>query len=191
MRLNLTLPLPVSINDLYINQYVWDARIRKRVPTGKRILSKEGEKVKKQIIVAASNQIKNQEWDYEFTKVHYLYMDTQIYFNRKGRDDNNIYKLNNDALEKIVYDNDSRVLTRTQRILYDKKNPRVELTFTPVEYIGIFDNEKSYIEFLENCKTCSRYKRNCSILKAATEGYVQDEIDEGNCFKYKQTKINE
>ncbi|MEK4427638.1 hypothetical protein MHB54_00110 [Paenibacillus sp. FSL M7-0802] len=191
MRLNLTLPLPVSINVLYINQYVWDARIRKRVPTGKRILSKEGEKVKKQIIVAASNQIKTQEWDYEFTKVHYLYMDTLIYFNRKGRDDNNIYKLNNDALEKIVYDNDSRVLTRTQRILYDKKNPRVELTFTPVEYIGIFDNEETYIEFLENCKTCSRYKRNCSILKAATEGYVQDEIDEGNCFKYKQTKINE
>ncbi|KAF6630687.1 RusA family crossover junction endodeoxyribonuclease [Paenibacillus sp. EKM208P] len=191
MRLNLTLPLPVSINDLYINQYVWDAKIRKRVPTGKRILSKEGEKVKKQIIDAASNQIKTQEWDYEYTKTHYLYMDTLIYFNRKGRDDNNIYKLNNDALEKIVYDNDSRILTRTQRILYDKKNPRVELTFTPVEYIGIFDNKETYIEFLENCKTCSRYKRNCSILKAATEGYVQDEIDEGSCFKYKQTKINE
>ncbi|MET3209612.1 UNVERIFIED_CONTAM: Holliday junction resolvase RusA-like endonuclease [Paenibacillus sp. PvR008] len=189
MKLNLTLPLPVSINDLYINQYVWDVRIRKRVPTGKRILSKEGEKVKEQITVAASEQIKSQPWDYEYTKTHYLYMDTLIYFNRKGRDDNNIYKLNNDALEKIVYDNDSRVLTRTQRILYDKKNPRVELTFTPVEYIGIFDNEKSYIKFLEKCKTCSRYKRNCSILKAATEGFVQEEIDdERKCFKYKQTK---
>ncbi|KAF6620613.1 RusA family crossover junction endodeoxyribonuclease [Paenibacillus sp. EKM102P] len=191
MKLTLKLPLPVSINDLYINQYVWNPKSKTRVPSGKRILSKEGEKVKEKIIEAAKDQVSNQMWDYEYTMNHYLYMDSIIYFNRKGRDDNNIYKLNNDALEKIVYDNDSRVLTRTQRILYDKKNPRIELTFSPVEYIGIFDNEETYIEFLENCKTCSRYKRNCSILKAATEGYVQDEIIEGNCFKYKRAKVNE
>ncbi|MFI2856966.1 RusA family crossover junction endodeoxyribonuclease [Paenibacillus sp. JSM ZJ436] len=187
----LILPLPVSINDLYINQYTWDAKIKKRVPTGKRILSKEGERVKGLIEEAAKEQIAQQDWDYEYTKNHYIYMDSLIYFNRKGRDDNNIYKLNNDALEKIVYDNDSRVLTRTQRILYDKTNPRIELSFKPVEYIGVFDDKDSYEKFLGNCKTCSRYKRNCSILNAAIEGFIQEEISDGLCAKYKQTKMKE
>ncbi|WP_240636872.1 hypothetical protein [Paenibacillus silvae] len=188
MKLYLKLPLPVSINDLYINQYTWNPKTKKRVPTGKRILSKEGEKVKKEIIEAATDQVSQQEWDYEYTKTHYLYMDSIIYFNRKGRDDNNIYKLNNDALEKIAYDNDSRILTRTQRILYDKKNPRVELVFTPVEYIGIFDNEQIYGDFVKRCEGCSRYKRNCSILKAAKEAFIQDEIVNNVCSSFKEMR---
>lgn len=178
MRIKLVLPLPISINDLYINQYTWNPKSRSRLPTGKRILSPQGEKVKQQIIDSATEQMKHLEWDYEYTKTHYLYMDSYITFNRKGRDDNNIYKLNNDALEKIVYDNDSRILTRTQRILYDKKNPRVELEFYPVEYIGIFDNVEESEKFINKCKTCKRHKRNCSILNAALDGFVQDEIDD-------------
>lgn len=188
------MPLPTSINDLYINQYIWDPVARRRVPSGKRILSKEGEKVKEQIIKAAKEQIKGQDWDYEYTKENYVYMDSYIYFNRKGRDDNNIYKLNNDALEKIVYDNDSRILTRTQRIRYDKKRPRVELVFSPVDYIGIFENENQYNKFLQKCEDCRRHKRNCSILKAAIDGFIQDEIDQdyvcSSFIKIKNNKVS-
>lgn len=186
MRIRLVLPLPISINDLYINQYTYDPKARKRVPTGKRILSKDGERVKQEIIDSATEQISNLEWDYEYTKTHYLYMDSYIFFNRKGRDDNNIYKLNNDALEKIVYDNDSRILTRTQRILYDKNNPRVELEFYPVEFVGIFDDVKESEIFINKCKTCKRHKRNCSLLNAALDGFVQEEINEDKvCSAYK------
>lgn len=189
MRVKLILPLPISINDLYINQYVWDVKARKMVPSGKRILSKDGERVKQEIINSATEQMSKFEWDYEYTKTHYLYMDSYIFFNRKGRDDNNIYKLNNDALEKIVYDNDSRVLTRTQRILYDKKNPRVELEFYPVEFVGIFDNEDESEAFINKCMTCKRYKRNCSILNAALDGFIQDDINEDKiCNTYSPTK---
>ena len=189
MSLKLILPLPTSINDLYVNEYKWNPIKKMRVPTGARVMSSQGEKVRKQIVEAATSQLSNQIWDYEYTKNHYVFMDAIIFFNRLGRDDNNIYKLNNDALEKIVYDNDSRVLTRTQRIYYDKEKPRVELTFTAVNYIGIFDNQNELDTFEDRCKTCMRYKNNCSILVAAKEARIQEEIDDKNCLKFKEIKI--
>lgn len=185
MQLKLTLPLPVSINKLYINQFSYNPKSRSHTPTGKRIMSAEGKKVKQQIISETKKQMKTQEWDYELMKTTYLYLDTYIYMNRLGRDDNNIYKLLNDSLEKIVYDNDSRILTRTQKILIDSENPRVEVELRPVEYIGIFENEELLHKFENKCLGCKRYKRNCSILKKAKEGRIQEEISEELvCSKY-------
>ncbi|MGD6876993.1 RusA family crossover junction endodeoxyribonuclease [Bacillus infantis] len=189
MELNFTLPLPTSLNALYINKFGYNPKTKTRIPTGQRILSKEGEKTKQEIIDAATDQLKGQPWSYEYTEENYIYMDTIIYFNRKGRDDNNIYKLLCDALEKVVYENDSRVLIRTQRILYDTKQPRVEVKFTPVEFRGIFPNELHMQQFEENCMTCKRYKRNCSILNKAKEGRIQEDISEDFvCGKYSKIK---
>lgn len=190
MELELTLPLPTSINKLYINQMGWNPKSKSRIATGKRILSKEGEQTKKHIIDEATKQLEGQDWSYDYTLDNYVYMDTLIYFNRKGRDDNNIYKLLCDALEKVVYENDSRVLIRTQRILYDPLQPRVEVSFTPVKYIGIFNDEIHMQEFEDNCKNCKRYARNCSILKAAKEGRIQEEVDMDTfeCSKFNMVK---
>ncbi|AZV43539.1 hypothetical protein BAOM_2930 [Peribacillus asahii] len=189
MELKLTLPLPISLNALYINKFGYNPKTRSRIPTGQRILSKEGEKTKKAIQTAANEQIKNSHWDYEYTLDNYIYMDTEIYFNRKGRDDNNVYKLLCDALEKIVYENDSRVLIRTQKILYNPDDPKVVVTFTPVTYRGIFNDEIHMNEFEDKCKVCKRYKRNCSILAKAKEGRIQEEInDEFECVKYNPIK---
>lgn len=182
------LPLPVSINQLYINQYTWNDKLRQMIPSGKRILSKEGEIVKKAIIKFAKKQIIGQNWNYSYTKDHFIYMDVIIFFNRRGRDDTNLYKLLCDSLEKIVYENDSRVLVRTQRIYYDKKNPRVEVSFTPVEYIGIFDDKEQLDKFENNCKNCSRYNRNCSLLQNAKDGFIQEEIENFICSSFKQKK---
>lgn len=185
MQLNLTLPLPTSLNALYINKFGYNPKTKTRVPTGQRILSKEGEKTKQEIIDDAKSQLVGQNWSYDYTLENYIYMDTIIYFNRKGRDDNNIYKLLCDALEKVVYENDSRVLIRTQRILYDPEHPRVEVKFTPVRYKGIFNDESHMNEFEEKCKGCKRYARNCSILVKAKEGRIQSEIDEScQCSKF-------
>jgi len=189
MKIELTLPLPVSINKLYINQSGWNPKTRTRIPTGKRIMSKDGVKVKNEIQNEANKQLENQEWDYEWTKENYIYQDCYIYMNRLGRDDNNLFKLLNDSLEKIVYDNDSRVLTRTQRILIDSDNPRIRLVISQTPYRGIFESEIHMNEFEEKCKTCKRYKRNCSILKKAKEGRVQEEIDgDFVCGKFSEIK---
>ena len=193
MELKLTLPVPVSINSLYINEYRFDPVVRRRVPTGARILSKEGEKSKLAIQNAAREQMKNQKWDYEWTKDknNFLYQDSEIYFSRRGRDDNNVYKLLNDSLEGIVYDNDSRVLVRTQKILFDKNSPRMEVTLVPVDYVGIFNNEDEYMEFESNCQSCTRFRNGrCSILVDSYSGTVREEVDMSNyeCSEYKQKK---
>lgn len=189
MQLHLTLPLPTSINKLYMNQTTYDRYLKKRVPNGKRILTDEGVMSKKLIQKQAKKQMKGQGWDYEYTLDNYVYLDTVIYFNKKGRDDNNIYKLLCDSLEKIVYDNDSRVLVRTQRILYDNKDPHIEVLLTPVEYIGIFDNQEELDEFEQKCETCSRYlKGRCGILNKAKEGRIQEEIKNMECSEYKEKK---
>ncbi|MEH6848191.1 MULTISPECIES: RusA family crossover junction endodeoxyribonuclease [Bacillus cereus group] len=191
MELHLELPLAISINKLYMNQYQWNPKTRKKEPTGKRILTKEGLGRKMRIIKAAKQQMKGQEWDYEFTKTNYVYMDCVFYFAKRGTDDNNQYKLLCDALEKIVYENDSRVLVRTQRILYDTKNPRVSVRFRPVKYIGIFSNEESLESFKERCVGCSHYRKgSCSVLKTAIKGNIQEELNERTleCNKWTERK---
>lgn len=185
LKLQLVLPVPVSLNELYINEYGWNPKKKMRTPTGRRILSKDGEKCKEEIIILTKQQLETQVWDYEYTLNNYIYMDTVIYFSRKNRDDNNIYKILCDSLEKIVYDNDSRVLIRTQKILYDPINPHIEVNIYPVEYRGIFHNEQHLSEFESNCEQCKRYARNCSILNKAKEGRIQEEInDEFVCSKF-------
>jgi Endodeoxyribonuclease RusA len=194
MELKITVPMPVSINKLYINEYQWqyDKNTKKkvRVPTGRRILSKEGRQVKARIQAEARLQMKGQDWDFEWTKENFIYQDAVIYFARRGSDDNNVYKLLNDSLEGIVYDNDSRVLVRTQHIVYDPKNPRIELTLKPVDYIGIFKNKEMLNEFESKCQSCSRYRNgSCSILKDSISGTIREEV--GNiynpvCSSYKE-----
>ncbi|MCR8994686.1 RusA family crossover junction endodeoxyribonuclease [Brevibacillus laterosporus] len=190
MQLKLTLPMPVSINKLYINEYQWDARLKMRVPTGRRILSKEGRQVKAKIQGQARVQTENQDWDFDWTKENFVYQDAVIFFARRGSDDNNIYKLLNDSLEGIAYDNDSRVLVRTQHIVYDSKSPRIELTLVPVEFIGIFKNQEMLRGFQKVCESCSRYRKgSCSIIKNSIAGTVREEI--GNIYDPRCTQFKE
>ncbi|TVX85962.1 RusA family crossover junction endodeoxyribonuclease [Paenibacillus agilis] len=197
MELNLLLPVPTSINKLYINEYQYQKNFVtkkvERVPTGRRILSKEGRAVKAQIQGRARVQLNEQpHWDYEWTKENFVYQDTIIYFARRGSDDNNIYKLLNDSLEGITYDNDSRVLVRTQRIVYDSQNPRIEVSIKPVEFIGIFENAETLEGFQKDCEGCSKYRKgSCSILKDSIAGTVREEIGSIHnpiCTAYKEKK---
>lgn len=193
MELKLTLPVPTSINALYINQYTFNPKSRRREPTGAKILSKEGELCKKQIQSDARKQLGEQEWDYEWTegKNNFLYQDAVIYFARRGRDADNISKLLNDSLEKIIYENDSRILPRTQKIFYDTVNPRIELIITPVDYVGVFENQIKADAFADNCKGCTRYlEARCSILVDSLAATIREEIttDDQVCIKFKPKK---
>jgi hypothetical protein len=193
VKLKLTLPMPVSINKLYINEYQWNAKTRQRTPTGRRILSQEGRTVKAQIQDQARMQLRDQDWDFDKTKEIYVYQDAVFYFARRGTDDNNQYKLLNDSLEGIVYENDSRVLVRTQRIVYDPHNPRIEIQIYPVEFKGIFINQEAQDNFTKRCEEeCGRYRKGCcSILKDCINGTLRKElsgIDESVCSGFKLKK---
>lgn len=186
-KIHLTSRMPPSVNH-YLG---YRAAPRKK---GKKIvyivvpyLTKEAKEYKKYFAEYAKKQVEEQGWNIEETKNKHFYMDCIYYFPRTDMDEQNYPKCMSDSLNGIVYIDDNFILTRTHRIYYCNKNPRVEIEIYPVEYIGIFDNQGHLDQFESKCKTCKRYKRNCSILKKAKEGRVQDEIDNNfMCNKYSE-----
>lgn len=191
MLLHLILPLPLSLNQLYINEYKWNPQTKKREPSGKRILSDKGVMNKKLIQKEAMKQLKKQtSWNYDLTKENFIYMDTIITFNKKGRDADNIFKILNDSLKTIVFQDDDKILPRVQRIYYNAQSPKVEVFLSFVEYIGVFDSKGELNEFIQNCESCRYYQNGkCSILNNAKEGRIQEEIDSLLvCNKYIEKK---
>lgn len=148
----------------------------------------ESKKFQKEFAKYAKEQIKQQKWDIEQTRNRHHYMDCIFYFDRTDKDSQNYFKVMCDVLNGIAYIDDRTILTRTHEQYYDAANPRIEITIKPVEYIGIFKNEKRLDEFENKCHGCKRFKRNCSILNKAKEGRIQEEINEEFvCIKFNQS----
>ena len=110
-------------------------------------------------------------------------------------DCNNYWKCLFDSITetKSVWFDDNQACERVIAVFYDNKNPRLEIVIHPVSYIGVFKNASQLEEFESNCIACTRYKRNCSLLKRAKEGRVQDEItatnNEVKCSKFKKSNV--
>jgi Holliday junction resolvase RusA-like endonuclease len=194
MKLRLQLPVPTSLNQLYIQKYEWNAKLKMKIPSNVKILSKEGEQCKKVIQQKAIYQmaLQKENWDYEWTKTGYIYMDIICYFSRRGTDCDNTLKILCDSLQGIIYDNDSRVLPRFQRVLYDTDCPRLEVLLHEVNYVGSLGTKEQAEAFEDVCRGCQRYTKNCSILKSAKSGQVQTQIHNNVCSEFKEkitTKI--
>lgn len=148
----------------------------------------EAKKFKKEFSTYATEQVKLQNWDIESTRNIHHYMDCVFYFDRTDKDEQNYMKVLCDTLNGIAYIDDRHLLTRTNEVYYDSKNPRIEITISPVTYRGIFPSEVVMIEFETDCTNCKRYTRNCSILNKAKEGRIQSEIETVNgelaCSKF-------
>ena len=130
-------------------------------------------------------EVKRQGWSFELNKWQHFYVDAYFYFDKTSRDANNYFKVMLDAITdtQLVWMDDNVACERVQRILYDAERPRIELVIHPTDYIGIFDNMSQMEEFTSKCFGCTRYKRNCSILKKAMIGRVQKEINGLVCEK--------
>ena len=131
-----------------------------------------------------------QHWDKVDDKYSHIYFDCVFYFPRIDMDCNNYFKCMLDAvtMAETVWGDDTQCCERVQGLYYDNKNPRVEITISKVDYVGIFNNEEHLCGFEDKCKSCSRYKRNCKILRQAKEGRIQEEITDFVCSKYKEIK---
>lgn len=183
-ELRLISPIPVSVNH-YLKYRV--IRVNgKYMPSP--YVTKEAKEYKKNFIKYIQEEVKIQGWEMDGTGLQHYYMDWNVYFPRVDMDCSNYDKLLADSIteSKSVWIDDNVVCNRINHIYYDSNNPRIELLIHPVEYIGIFDNKSRLDEFENKCKTCSRYKRNCSILKNAKSGRIQDEICDFDCSKYKE-----
>ena len=147
----------------------------------------EAIKYQKEFINYVKEEIRKQNYTLEPNKTQHFYIDAIFYFDRTDRDPNNYFKCMLDAITDtgLIWVDDNVTCERVQRIYYDSKNPRIELTIYPVDYIGVFDNASQLEQFESRCIGCSRYKRNCSILQKAKEGRVQEEINNGTCIHQK------
>ena len=157
---------------------------------GMSYVTQEAARYKKAFTEYVKEEVIKQGWNMMLNKQQHFYVDAVFYFDRTDRDCNNYFKCMLDAITdaQVVWLDDNVVCERVQRIYYDPQNPRIELTIYPVEYMGVFDDAPQFLDFNSNCIGCTRYARNCSILRRATAGYIQTEVHDGICDKFKQIK---
>lgn len=185
-KLHLITPLPPSVN-----HYLGTRVIKKNgKPMPIVYETNEAKKYKKEFKEYIEKQIELQSWQSSLDKTQHYYCDCVFYFDRIDKDPNNYFKCSLDAITEtqLVWVDDNTVCERVNRIYYDSNNPRIEFDIYPVEYIGIFDTQEDLDNFENKCKSCMRYKRNCSLLKKAKEGKIQEDIHDYICKKYKEKK---
>lgn len=185
--LKLTSPIPCSVNHYLGTRVI----MKNNKPMAMVYETADAKKYKKFFGEYIKEQVKIQNWIMNDNKTQHVYCDCVFYFDRIDKDCNNYFKLLLDAITEsnVVWIDDNIVCERVNRIYYDSKDPRVELVIYPVDYIGVFDNSEQLVNFENVCKTCKRYSHNCSILKKAKDGKIQEEICDLKCSKYNK-KIN-
>ena len=177
-----------------VNHYLgWRGIIKNKKPMAVSYKKPEALKYQKEFAEYVKKEVKKQGWEKSDNIFQHYYMDCIIYFDRIDKDANNVFKCLADSITDsgVVWIDDTQLCERVQRIYYDSKNPRIELTIYPCDYIGVFDNSSQLEQFESRCIGCNRYKRNCSILQKAKEGRVQEEIVGLKCSKYKPIKQQE
>lgn len=191
-ELKLTSPIPVSVNH-YLKPrsfIVWEGKKPKAMVS--MYETSEAKTFKKNFIKYIQEQVKIQNWETKLDKFKNTIIDCVFYFPRINMDANNTWKLLLDSITEsgVVWLDDNTTLESAKRIYYDTENPRIEITISYADYIGIFDNQQQLDGFLQsNCIQCSRYKDGrCSILVKAKEGRIQEEIQDFKCNKFKKKK---
>ena len=181
-KLHITSPIPPSVNH-YMG---YRAIMRGGKPLAVPYKTADAKSFQKEFADIVADAVQTQGWESTNDIKQHFYVDALFYFPRKRMDCNNYWKVLLDTITdtKLIWEDDNVVCERAQGIYYDSKNPRIELTIKPVDYIGVFDNASQLEQFESNCIGCSRYARNCKILRQAKEGKIQDEICNGSCAKF-------
>jgi Holliday junction resolvase RusA-like endonuclease len=171
--------LPISVNN-YLRP---SAKIVKGKPIIHMYETKESKDWKKRFGAYLKREVKKQNWDIEKTKEGHWYLDCIFVQSRTNQDNNNYFKILCDTLSGIVTEDDKNILIRTQKVMYDAKNPRFMAVLKPVEYRGVFNTEDSESKFFnDNCLGCKKNHEKCTILRKAREGRLQDELITKNGF---------
>ena len=185
-ELKLTSPIPPSVNH-YMG---YRAIMRGGKPLAVPYKTSEATAFQKEFSKIVQDEVAKQEWDVPTDTKRHFYVDAVFYFPRTRMDCNNYWKVLLDTITdtKLIWADDNVVCERAQAIYYDAQNPRIELTIHPVDYIGVFKNASQLDEFESNCTECTKYNRNCSLLRKAKEGRIQDEIQLNKCEKFTRAK---
>ena len=181
--------LKLVINDfISVNHYLQYTIVKK----GKRYIpsshkTKEAVDFKTNFSNYVKNEVNKQGWVLDPNPFQHYYVDAVFYFPRVDMDTNNYWKVAFDAITEsgVVWLDDNMACERVTKVMYDSNNPRIEYTIYKTDFVGIFNNSDELNSFEDKCHTCKRYKRNCSILRKAKEGRIQEEIGiDLSCNKY-------
>ncbi|MGE6347869.1 RusA family crossover junction endodeoxyribonuclease [Bacillus mycoides] len=170
-------------NPISVNNYLRPSAV---VKGGKAFVhmyeTKESKDWKKRFIAYLKREMRKQNWNVEATKSGHWFLECYFIQSRTNQDSNNYFKILADSLtEAGVIDDDKNLLVQVKRVLYDAKKPRFYAVLRPVEYTGIFNNEKHYNQFFEdNCFNCKKDSEKCAILRKAKEGRIQEDIEQDN-----------
>lgn len=121
-KLNLVLPLAVSVNHLYMFK------------KGRRFMTKAGQEYMKKVFqitehtMGIQNYIPEQEGVWQVCELTFYFPDKRV------RDCHNMHKLVMDALEGIAFPNDRWILVRDMHVGLDKEFPRIEVKLYPHKY---------------------------------------------------------
>lgn len=183
-ELKLVSPIPPSVNH-YLS---YRAIMRNGKPMAMSYKTREAAKYQQEFMKYVRHEVFRQKWHPLHDKSQHYYVDAVFYFPRIDMDCNNYWKCMFDAITEtgLIWVDDNTACERVQKICYDTENPRIELTISPADYVGVFDNASQMEQFESICLGCKRYRRNCSILQKAKEGRIQKEITDGVCAKYAQ-----
>ena len=185
-ELKLISAIPPSVN----HYLAYRAIMKNGKPMAMSYKTPEAVKYRSEFAGYVAAEVQRQGWDAKVNKTQHFYVDAVFYFPQIDLDANNYFKVMLDAITdtQLIWVDDNVVCERVQGIYYDSENPRVELTIHPVDYIGVFQNASQLELFQSNCVGCTRYKRNCSLLKKAIEVRIQKEIHDGFCESYKEAR---
>lgn len=154
--------------------------------------SKEYNQFKKEFLLYLKKIVKQYKWDIQPTQNTHYYLDVDMYFDRVDKDSNNYFKCPLDVGNEVIYIDDRTIVVRCNRVYYTSSkqiSPHFEYKLYPVDYIGIFNSEEEYNQFIENCKSCRNYKEGkCGRLKKYMEYRITDDFDweNRNCLGYKE-----
>ena len=119
-KLLLSLPLPISINHMYVNTKHGGHRLNER--------AEEYVRTSKGTNTSGSRRTKN---GYNKKNTYGIMQTYSFYMPDRGlRDSHNMIKLLFDMMQDIAFHNDYYVMPRIQLVEYDKQNPRVEVYIT-------------------------------------------------------------
>jgi Holliday junction resolvase RusA-like endonuclease len=174
--LYITGPIPPSVNS-YLNY-----RVQKNYHTGRLFVqaykSSETIAFERKFLKIAQDEKARQNWEIPDPD-KYVAVDIVFYFPKHGMDTNNHYKVPLDVLKTAgIYHDDSKVMEAARRVYIDKQNPRMELRIYETGFMGIFDSEDHWYQFMEdNCSLCKKNPNRCSTMTKALENKLTGDIE--------------
>ena len=168
-----TTPLPPSVNDYLGYKVLWRNKKAVVFPYKKEKALKFNKLVKDKL----SKLVKETGWE-EADEYTYVVCKVKVYLEKKRQDSDNLFKVLLDSInsvEGLLYD-DSMIIPYVEDVKIDSKNPRLEVELYLADKIGVF-NRDQHSEFIKkNCSNCTRFKRNCGLLKDSVHNKVKEEI---------------